>query len=60
VCLVLRGRTELEHSFHTLLFDGVFYARGEGDTLDFRPLPPPTDDEVGVVLARIAARVQPA
>ena len=44
--------------FHTLLFDGVFYAPGEGDTLEFRPLPPPTDDEVGVVLARIAARVQ--
>lgn len=44
--------------FHTLLFDGVFYAPGERDTLDFRPQPPPTDDEVGVVLARIAARVQ--
>jgi hypothetical protein len=44
--------------FHTLLFDGVFYAPGEGDTIEFRPLPPPTDDEVGVVLARIAARVQ--
>src|SRR5207244_6750335 len=33
--------------FHTLLFDGVFYAPGEGDTLDFRAL-----------LARIAARMQ--
>jgi hypothetical protein len=43
--------------FHTQLFDGVFHAAGEGVTLDFRPLPPPTDDEVGVVLARITARV---
>src|SRR2546428_2036531 len=52
------GGLNLNIHFHTLLFDGVFYARGEGDTLDFRPLPPPTDEEVGVVLARIAARVQ--
>jgi hypothetical protein len=44
--------------FHTLLFDGVFHAPDEGDTLDFRLLPPPTDDEVGVVLERMAARVQ--
>ena len=44
--------------FHTLLFDGVFVAEGDGDTLGFQPLPPPTDEEVGVVLARIAARVQ--
>ena len=42
--------------FHTLLFDGVFFEGPEG-ALEFRPLPPPTDDEVGVVLARIAARV---
>jgi hypothetical protein len=54
----LRRRIELNLHFHTLLLDGVFYAPGEGDTLDFRPLPPPTDDEVGVVLARIAVRVQ--
>src|SRR5262249_17772960 len=44
--------------FHTLLFDVVFFAGGANDELDFRPLPPPTDEEVGVVLARIAARVQ--
>jgi Putative transposase len=44
--------------FHTLLFDGVFFAEGEEGALGFRPLPPPNDDEVGVVLARIAARVQ--
>jgi hypothetical protein len=52
------GGLNLNIHFHTLLFDGVFYAAGAGDTLDFRPLPPPTDDEVGVVLARMTARVQ--
>jgi hypothetical protein len=51
------GGLNLNIHFHTLLFDGVFFEDKEG-TLDFRPLPPPTDDEVGVVLARIAARVQ--
>jgi hypothetical protein len=52
------GGLNLNIHFHTLLFDGVFYAPAEGSTLDFRPLPPPTDDEVGVVLARIAGRVR--
>lgn len=45
--------------YHTLLFDGVSsYADGATGALQFRPLPPPTDDEVGVGPARIAARVQ--
>jgi Putative transposase len=44
--------------YHTLLFDGVFFAADANGALDFRPLPPPTDEEVGVVLARIATRVQ--
>ncbi len=52
------GGLNLNIHFHTLLFDGVFFAEGEGDTLGFRALPPPTDDEVGIVLARIAGRVQ--
>ena len=52
------GGLNLNIHFHTLLFDGVFVAEGDGDTLGFQPLPPPTDEEVGVVLARIAARVQ--
>jgi hypothetical protein len=53
------GGLNLNIHFHTLLFDGVFFEgkAGEG-TLAFCPLPPPTDDEVGLVLARIAARVQ--
>jgi hypothetical protein len=33
-------------------------APSEGCPLEFRPLPPPTDNEVGIVLARIAARVR--
>src|SRR5207245_6882922 len=54
------GGLNLNIHFHTLLFDGVFVAEGDGDTLGFQPLPPPppTDEEVGVVLARIASRVQ--
>jgi hypothetical protein len=52
------GGLNLNIHFHTLLFDGVVFAEGAGDTLGFRPLPPPTDEEVGVVLARSAARVQ--
>ena len=51
------GGLNLNTHFHTLLFDGVFF-EGKGGALDFHPLPPPTDDEVGVVLTRIAARVQ--
>ena len=39
-----------------LVLDGVF-TDGEGDTLRFRPLPPPADDEVGGVLATIYTRV---
>ncbi|HEY7686870.1 MAG TPA: transposase [Gemmatimonadales bacterium] len=51
------GGLNLNVHFHTLLFDGVFFEGQEG-ALEFRPLPPPTDEEVGGVLARIAARVQ--
>lgn len=52
------GGLNLNVHYHTLLFDGVFFADRANDTLEFRPLPPPTDEEVGLVLARIAARVQ--
>jgi hypothetical protein len=72
-CLVLaeaRGRlvaSDEKRRFHrqansetyTLLFDGVFFeGKGDEGTLAFWPLPAPPDDEVGLVLARIAARVQ--
>ncbi|MBI2217646.1 MAG: transposase [Candidatus Rokubacteria bacterium] len=52
------GGLNLNGHYHTLLFDGVFFADRANDALDFRPLPPPTDEEVGHVLARIAVRVQ--
>jgi hypothetical protein len=52
------GGLNLNVHYHTLVFDGVFFADRATGGLDFRPLPPPTDEEVGVVLARIAARVQ--
>jgi len=52
------GGLNLNLHFHTLLFDGVFFAGHANGELDFRPLPPPTDEEVGVVLTRITARVQ--
>jgi hypothetical protein len=50
------GGLNLNIHFHTLVLDGVF-TDGEGGTLRFRPLPPPTDDEVGFVLAMIYTRV---
>jgi hypothetical protein len=50
------GGLNLNVHFHTLVFDGVF-TEGEGGALRFRPLPPPTDEEVGAVLATIYVRV---
>jgi hypothetical protein len=50
------GGLNLNVHFHTLVLDGAF-TDGEGNTLRFRPLPPPTDDEIGVVLATIYMRV---
>ena len=53
------GGLNLNIHFHTLLFDGVFFeGKADAGPLAFRPLPPPTDEEVGVVLGRIVARVQ--
>jgi len=50
------GGLNLNVHFHTLVLDGVF-TEGEGGALRLRPLPPPTDEEVGVVLATIYVRV---
>ncbi len=41
---------------HSWIPDGVFAHSGDG-TLRFHPLPPPTDDDVESLLARIARRV---
>ena len=40
-----------------LVHHGVF-TEAEGNTLRFQPTPPPTDEEIGVVLATIATRVR--
>ena len=51
------GGLNLNVHFHTLVLDGVF-TENEGDTLRFQPTPPPTAEEVGLVLATIAMRVR--
>ena len=51
------GGLNLNVHFHTLVFDGVF-AEADGGALRFQPTPPPTDEEVGVVLATVYTRVQ--
>jgi hypothetical protein len=50
------GGLNLNVHFHTLVLDGVF-TDDEGDALRFRALQPPTDEEVGGVLATIYMRV---
>jgi len=52
------GGLNLNVHYHTLLFDGVFFIDRSRGALEFWPLPPPTDEEVAVVLARIATRAQ--
>lgn len=42
--------------FHTLVLDGVYVQDGAND-VRFRPLPPPDDDEVARIGARIAHRL---
>jgi hypothetical protein len=51
------GGLNLNVHFHTLVFDGVFTGAA-GEALRFQPAPPPTDEEIGVVLATIATRVR--
>ncbi len=51
------GGLNLNVHFHTLVLDGVFI-EGAGAPLRFRPLPPPTDKEIGIVLAMIDTRVR--
>ena len=51
------GGLNLNLHFHTLVLDGVF-TEGAGDTLRFQPAPPPTDEEIGRVVATIARRVR--
>jgi hypothetical protein len=50
------GGLNLNVHFHTLVLDGVFTDSEDG-ALRFWPLPPPTDEEVGAVLATTYVRV---
>ncbi len=43
--------------FHTLVLDGVFVREPDG-TLRFHPAPPPTDDDVRRVVARLRRRLE--
>jgi hypothetical protein len=49
----------LHPHFHSVIPDGVFVRQPDG-ALAFHPLPPPTDDDVHAVAARIARRVSAA
>jgi hypothetical protein len=51
------GELNLNVHFHTLVLDGVF-TEGVEERLRFEPTPPPTDEEVGVMLAAIRTRVR--
>jgi hypothetical protein len=51
------GGLNLNVHFHTLVLDGVF-TEGAEEMLRFEPTPPPTDEEIGVVLATIRTRVR--
>ena len=51
------GGLNLNVHFHTLVLEGVFVEGADG-ALRFWALSPPTDDEVGMLLAAIAARVE--
>jgi hypothetical protein len=51
------GGLNLNVHFHTLVLDGVF-TEGAEKMLRFEPTPPPTDEEIGVVLATIRTRVR--
>jgi hypothetical protein len=52
------GGLNLNVYYQTMLFDGVLFTDHASGSLHLRPLPPPMDEEVSVVLARVAARVR--
>ncbi|MBP7148399.1 MAG: hypothetical protein KBD01_12710 [Acidobacteria bacterium] len=52
----LRRPLNLNLHFHTLALDGVYEIRA-GSAPRFHPLPPPTDDDVARVVARVARRL---
>jgi hypothetical protein len=51
------GSINLNPHFHSLLLDGVYVSFLPYEAPRFRPLPPPTDEEVARITATIARRV---
>ena len=50
------GILNLNPHFHSLLLDGLF-VQGTGEQLVFRPLPPPTDEDIQRLTERLAERL---
>jgi hypothetical protein len=50
------GILNLNPHFHSLLLDGLF-TEGPADLLVFRPLPPPTDEDIELLTVRLAERL---
>ena len=52
------GSINLNPHFHSLILDGVYVSTLPYEAPRFRPLPPPTDEEVARITATIARRVE--
>jgi len=52
------GSINLNPHFHSLILDGVYVSPVPYEAPRFRPLPPPTDEEVARITATIARRVE--
>jgi ribosomal protein S27E len=51
------GAVNAHLHFHTIVLDGLFVRESDG-TLRFHPAPPPTDDDVRRVVARVRRRLE--
>ena len=51
-----RSALNLNPHGHLIAADGLFVRRGEGQSLAFEPLPPPSTDELGALLDRVIKR----
>jgi hypothetical protein len=51
------GVLNLFPHFHSMQPDGLFVPSSAGDEVEFRPLPPPTDEELTALATRLARRL---
>jgi len=58
VLMFYLGLVAFDHVQHRVWVVRSVFTEGQEETLRFQPTPPPTDEEVGVVLATICARVR--